>query len=170
MSVRLRPVDDKYWSDDVLSTNHDQPDWSRSKPEVDNHGGPPHDGNMDTRVTRLEVIAEDLRNDVHDIRQDMREMRNEFRNEMSEMRKEFREDMSNGFKSLRVNMWLATISAIGISLSAMYGIVQTTLASIDAGRASASVQHTSAPPIIINVPPSPTALPAAPEPERKPKR
>lgn len=119
---------------------------------------------MEQRVTRLEVIAEDLRNDVHDIRQDLREMRQEFREEMRGMRQEFREDIGNGFKSLRVNMWLATLSAIGISLAAMYGIVQTTIAAIDTGRASASVQQPAPPPIIINVPAPPATAPAAPEP------
>ena len=95
-------------------------------------GGGTSGGDMNNFVTREEL------------RDELRELRNETHG----LRDEFRAD----FKSLKKEIWVATITSIGIAVGAMYGIVQTTIAAIDAGRASAQAQQPQQPPIIINVP------------------
>jgi hypothetical protein len=41
---------------------------------VDNHGGPPHDGDMEARVTKLESLAEKTEKDLGEIRIDLVKM------------------------------------------------------------------------------------------------
>lgn len=136
---------------------------------LDKSGGPPHDGDMDQRVTRLEVVAETLSEGIRDLGAEVRAFRTEMRDDLHALRAEMRAERAetrSDTKSLRANIWLAAITTISITFAAMYGIVQTTIAAIDTGRASAQAQTASQPPIIINVP-TPAAAPA---PGAAPKR
>lgn len=79
-------------------------------------------------------------------------MKCDIHSDIKAMRDEFRAD----FKSVRKEIWIAALTVVGVSVGAMYGIVQTTIAAIDTGRASAQAQQ----PIIITVPSPPvTAAP-----------
>ncbi|MDM8357505.1 hypothetical protein [Pandoraea communis] len=49
--------------------------FDRARPLVDSGGGPPHDGDMETRVAKLEVTIEHIQRDVKELKDDVRALR-----------------------------------------------------------------------------------------------
>lgn len=106
---------------------------------------------LESRVARLE-------SDVSQIKSDVADMKIEMRSGFAQLRADFHAS------STKLIMWIVgTGAAIAIGfITIMTFVLNNAVPKAQAAPASQ--------PIIINVPPTPTALPAPPEPERKPKR
>ena len=144
-------------------------------------GGPPYDGGMEERVSRIEDVLPTLatKSDVADLRaatkSDMSEMRTELKSDITELRTELKSDMAelkNELKSdmseLRTEVAQQKWWIIGSSLTTILTVIATVVATgigiqqMTVSTFQAAGQHTQATPppqpIVIQLPapPSPT--------------
>ena len=111
----------------------------------------------------FQVFRTALAEDINQYRQDVKQQAVEVANAKAE----FQQESVKHFR-WTIGIVFSTIS-IGLALISFQIHFEKDARDIT-NLGSAQAQQANPPPIIINVPPSPTALPAAPEAVRKPKR